>query len=211
MAAAGGLIRLPKRVPLAIALELAMTGDPIDADARAAARAREPGRARRRGARQRARARRPDREQLPDRGAAVAPAGAGGGRARRGRRLAAHERARDRGLLERRRDRGRHRLRREAPARLEEHSSRPETGTFDRGGADCGSECSYNRTPMERWRVEDLAGRAEVSVDTIRFYQKRRLLAPPAPRGPRRLVRARAPRAAAPDPRAAGATASRSR
>lgn len=32
MAAAGGLIRLPKRVPLAIALELAMTGDPIDAD-----------------------------------------------------------------------------------------------------------------------------------------------------------------------------------
>jgi enoyl-CoA hydratase len=32
MAAAGGLIRLPKRVPLAIALEMAMTGDPIDAD-----------------------------------------------------------------------------------------------------------------------------------------------------------------------------------
>ena len=31
MAAAGGLIRLPKRVPLAIALELAMTGDPLDA------------------------------------------------------------------------------------------------------------------------------------------------------------------------------------
>jgi enoyl-CoA hydratase len=31
MAAAGGLIRLPKRVPLAIALEMAMTGDPIEA------------------------------------------------------------------------------------------------------------------------------------------------------------------------------------
>jgi enoyl-CoA hydratase len=31
MAAAGGLIRLPKRVPLAIALEMGMTGDPIDA------------------------------------------------------------------------------------------------------------------------------------------------------------------------------------
>ncbi len=31
MAAAGGLIRLPKRVSLTIALELAMTGDPIDA------------------------------------------------------------------------------------------------------------------------------------------------------------------------------------
>ena len=36
---------------------------------------------------------------------------------------------------------------------------------------------------MERWRVEDLARRAEVSVDTIRFYQKRRLLAPPAREG----------------------------
>ena len=31
MAAAGALIRLPKRVPMAIALELAMTGDPISA------------------------------------------------------------------------------------------------------------------------------------------------------------------------------------
>ena len=36
---------------------------------------------------------------------------------------------------------------------------------------------------MERWRVEDLAGRADVSVDTIRFYQKRRLLAPPLREG----------------------------
>jgi enoyl-CoA hydratase/carnithine racemase len=32
MAAAGGLIRLPKRVPLAMALELTMTGDPISAE-----------------------------------------------------------------------------------------------------------------------------------------------------------------------------------
>jgi DNA-binding transcriptional MerR regulator len=32
-------------------------------------------------------------------------------------------------------------------------------------------------------RVEDLAGRADVSVDTIRFYQKRRLLPPPERRG----------------------------
>src|SRR3954470_6940750 len=31
-AAAGGLIRLPKRIPLATATELAITGDPIDAD-----------------------------------------------------------------------------------------------------------------------------------------------------------------------------------
>jgi DNA-binding transcriptional MerR regulator len=33
--------------------------------------------------------------------------------------------------------------------------------------------------PPARYRVEDLARRAEISVDTIRFYQKRRLL--PAP------------------------------
>src|SRR5436305_8835005 len=32
-------------------------------------------------------------------------------------------------------------------------------------------------------RVEELAGRADVSVDTIRFYQKRRLLPPPQRRG----------------------------
>jgi enoyl-CoA hydratase/carnithine racemase len=31
VAGAGGLIRLPKRLPLAVALELALTGDPIDA------------------------------------------------------------------------------------------------------------------------------------------------------------------------------------
>lgn len=37
-AAAGGLIRLPKRIPLALATELAITGDPIDAN-----RARELG------------------------------------------------------------------------------------------------------------------------------------------------------------------------
>ncbi|MEZ5170793.1 MAG: crotonase/enoyl-CoA hydratase family protein [Acidimicrobiia bacterium] len=32
IAAAGGVIRLPRRVPTAVALELAMTGDPIDAE-----------------------------------------------------------------------------------------------------------------------------------------------------------------------------------
>ncbi|HWD54561.1 MAG TPA: crotonase/enoyl-CoA hydratase family protein [Acidimicrobiales bacterium] len=32
VAGAGGLIRMPKRLPMAIALELAMTGDPIDAE-----------------------------------------------------------------------------------------------------------------------------------------------------------------------------------
>jgi DNA-binding transcriptional MerR regulator len=35
----------------------------------------------------------------------------------------------------------------------------------------------------ESLRVEELARRADVSVDTIRFYQKRRLLAPPARTG----------------------------
>jgi DNA-binding transcriptional MerR regulator len=36
---------------------------------------------------------------------------------------------------------------------------------------------------VERWRVEELADRADVSVDTVRFYQKRRLLPPPAREG----------------------------
>lgn len=35
----------------------------------------------------------------------------------------------------------------------------------------------------ERLRVEDVARRAEVSIDTIRFYQKRRLLPPPVKEG----------------------------
>src|SRR5258707_227627 len=33
------------------------------------------------------------------------------------------------------------------------------------------------------WRVEQLAREADVSVDTIRFYQKRRLLPPPRREG----------------------------
>ena len=36
---------------------------------------------------------------------------------------------------------------------------------------------------MDRFRVEELAERADVSVDTIRFYQKRRLLDPPEREG----------------------------
>lgn len=36
---------------------------------------------------------------------------------------------------------------------------------------------------QERWRVEELARRARVSVDTVRFYQKRRLLPAPAKEG----------------------------
>ena len=37
-----------------------------------------------------------------------------------------------------------------------------------------------------RWRVEELARRTDVSVDTIRFYQKRQLL--PAPRREGRIA-----------------------
>jgi len=40
--------------------------------------------------------------------------------------------------------------------------------------------------PTGQWRVEDLARRADLSVDTIRFYQKRRLL--PAPERSGRLA-----------------------
>src|SRR5215831_2870690 len=36
---------------------------------------------------------------------------------------------------------------------------------------------------VSRWRVEELARRADISVDTIRFYQKRRLLPPPTREG----------------------------
>jgi DNA-binding transcriptional MerR regulator len=36
---------------------------------------------------------------------------------------------------------------------------------------------------VDRFRVEELAERADVSVDTIRFYQKRQLLAPPVREG----------------------------
>src|SRR5271156_4889992 len=32
VAAGGGLVRLPRRLPMAVALEMALTGDPIDAD-----------------------------------------------------------------------------------------------------------------------------------------------------------------------------------
>lgn len=36
---------------------------------------------------------------------------------------------------------------------------------------------------VQRWRVEDLSEETGVSVDTIRFYQKRRLLQPPVREG----------------------------
>ena len=78
-------IRLPKRVPLAIALELTMTGDPIERGARARARSREPRRSRRAGARRGGRARGAHRRELPDRGARLAPTRPRGGRPHRSR------------------------------------------------------------------------------------------------------------------------------
>ncbi len=54
--------------------------------------------------------------------------------------------------------------------------------------SDLGSDHSYNRVVAadpspQRYRVEELASEADVSVDTIRFYQKRRLLPPPVREG----------------------------
>jgi enoyl-CoA hydratase/carnithine racemase len=123
MAAAGGLIRLPKRVPLAIALELAMTGDPIDA-----ARALQLGLvnavvspaevvseaialAERIG------------ENSPDRRPQLPAARPRGRRADRGRGLGPDARADAAGLRERRLDRGRHGVRREAASGLAQHLS----------------------------------------------------------------------------------------
>ena len=44
VAAGGALLRLPQRVPYGVAMELALTGDPIDAERGARARARQPAR-----------------------------------------------------------------------------------------------------------------------------------------------------------------------
>ncbi len=63
IAGAGGLLRLPKRLPLAVAYELAMTGDPMDAARALRVGAGQPGRAGRFGAHRGARPRRPDRRQ----------------------------------------------------------------------------------------------------------------------------------------------------
>ena len=118
IAGAGGLIRLPKRVPLAVAYEMALTADPIDAAARLRTRARQSRRARRPGARRRDRAGRADREERAARRAHLQArhATSRSNSARRTPGRSTPRPSRDR--RERRRAGGGRRLRREARAEL---------------------------------------------------------------------------------------------
>ena len=85
MAAAGGLIRLPKRVPLAIALEHDDDRRPDHRGTRARARARQPRGSGRARARRSHRARGAHRRELPHRRAPLPPTRARGDGAHRGR------------------------------------------------------------------------------------------------------------------------------
>ena len=123
IAGAGGLIRMPKRLPMAVALELAMTGDPIDAE-----RAYALGLVNKVVP---ADALLDEALALAERIAANAPAGRAllqerheaGGRGARGRGLGDQRRGRRRRLLLGRRHGGADRLRREAGARTGRASS----------------------------------------------------------------------------------------
>ena len=76
----GGVFRLPRRLPHALAMELIVTGAPLDADQGRAVRPGQPAGRRRPGARRRARAGRADRRERADVGARLE-----GGRDRVGR------------------------------------------------------------------------------------------------------------------------------
>ena len=65
VAAGGALLRLPQRIPYHLAMEMALTGDPISAERGGRDRPRQPPGRARRGGRGRARARRGDRRQRP--------------------------------------------------------------------------------------------------------------------------------------------------
>ena len=65
VAAGGALLHLPRRMPYHVAMELALTGDPIERRARLRARDRQPARRARRRRRRRARAGGRDRRQRP--------------------------------------------------------------------------------------------------------------------------------------------------
>ena len=118
IAGAGGLIRMPKRLPMAVALEMAMTGDPIDAARaydlglvnRVVPVGRRGGRGHRPG--------RPHRRQRALGRALLQERHEAGRRGLRSRRLEDQRRRRRRGVLVGRRHGGAGRLRREAPAQL---------------------------------------------------------------------------------------------
>ena len=116
VAGAGGLIRMPKRLPMAVALELAMTGDAIDRRARLCARAGQQGRADRRAPRRGDRTGRADRRQRSLGGALLQERHEARRRAPRGRRLEDQRGGSRRRVLLGRRHGGAHRLRREARA-----------------------------------------------------------------------------------------------
>jgi DNA-binding transcriptional MerR regulator len=63
----------------------------------------------------------------------------------------------------------------------------PATGTMGGRRRDHGMSTSSAGTGDQRWRIDDLAHRAGVTVDTIRFYQREGLL-PPAERAGRTKV-----------------------
>ena len=65
VAAGGGLLRLPRALPRNVAMEMALTGDPIEAERALRAGPRQPARRPGAGARRRARTRRDDRRQRP--------------------------------------------------------------------------------------------------------------------------------------------------
>ncbi len=117
-AGGGGLIRLPRRVSLALAMELAIMGNAIDAR-----RAYEVGLVNRvvpapEVVECRTRPRHRDRRQLAPRGPQHAADGPRGGRPHRGRGVEAQRRAVARGVRVTRLHRGRTGVRREAPAGL---------------------------------------------------------------------------------------------
>ena len=125
IAAAGGLLRLPKRLPLAVALELALTGDPIDAERALALGLVNRRRPARPAARRGHRAGRPYRRER----AALRPA-------LQGRHLPVRHRPRGRGLGDQRRGDGRRlllRRRHGGPGRLRREAAAELAGPVDPG------------------------------------------------------------------------------
>ena len=157
VAAGGALLRLPRRIPYHVAMEMALTGEPITAERAAEIRPRQPPHRAGRGGRRRARARRPDRRQRPARarrleahprrGAGLEP------------RTSVAEAGRDLrpGVRLRGRARGRHRLRREARPGLARASRTPRPrASRARGGRSGGRGARRGRSPA---RCRARAGR----------------------------------------------------